>query len=35
MLPSSKLFHNDFKDAAMKHLFEIQRTKESRRIDGE
>jgi len=35
MLPISKLFHNDFKDAAMKHLFEMQRVKESRRIDDE
>jgi len=35
MLPSSKLFHNDFKDAAMKHLFEMQRIKESRRIDDD
>ena len=37
MLPHSKLFYNstDFKDVAMKHLSDMQRVKESRRIDDD
>jgi hypothetical protein len=37
MLPTSRFLYNsnDFKDVAMNHLFDMQRIKESRRIDDE